>query len=136
MANTGDTYTVKIIQAHLDWGRHRHTSSRGTVYGEGYIKIPANDARNFNILNSNGTINKQNVLGQNIFNCSSTDGFLTECQLKASGSSQAGDIHAKQLQGNGNLKVIGDWYHHVGAQIGDHVKVEWLNATDIEITLV
>jgi hypothetical protein len=80
-------------------------------------------------------INNQDILGKNIFNCRSTDGYLN-CILKAAGSSQARNVHAKQLQGNGNLKIIGDWYDYVGAKIGDHVRVTWLNATDIEITLV
>lgn len=35
MPKTGDTFTSTLKKAHLEWGSHRHTSTRGTVYGEG-----------------------------------------------------------------------------------------------------
>ena len=40
MPNTGDTFTTILKQAHLEWGSHRHTNSRGVVFGEGYLQIP------------------------------------------------------------------------------------------------
>lgn len=131
MPVTGSTYTVQIQPAHLNWGTLRYTNSRGIVYGEGYIQIPRQDAINLDIYNSNHP--NGNMLGSNIFNCSSSDGFLNNVQLKSCGSSTAGDIYAKQFQGNGSLQTIGDWYHYVGAQVGDHVEVTWTSPTDIVI---
>lgn len=131
MAMAGDTYMVTIKEAHLRWGTHRHTNSRGLVYGEGYIKIPLQYAKSFNIFNHNHS--NADILGINIFNCSSRDGFFNNITIKAAGSSTAGDIYAKQLQGNGSLQVIGNWYRHVNAQVGDIVKVTWTSSTDLII---
>lgn len=39
MANAGDTFTVELNQAQLEWGTFRFTGSRGLRYGEGYLKI-------------------------------------------------------------------------------------------------
>lgn len=135
MAITGDSYTVEIKQAHLEWGSYRHTNTRGIVYGEGYIHIPREHALNFKIYNSNKN-NGADVLGINIFNCTSVDGFFNNTLLKAAGSSSRGDTYAKQFQGNGNLHAIGDWYNHVGAQIGDIVRVTWTSPNDILIELL
>ena len=49
MAQAGQNYTITLQQAHLEWGTHRYTDSRGVVYGEGYIPIPDREARMFNI---------------------------------------------------------------------------------------
>lgn len=133
MSISGNTYTVEIKEAHLNWGSHRHTSTRGIVYGEGYIHIPRQYARDFNIYNSNYNTNNADVVGINIFNCSSEDSFLINAELKSSGNSGAGDVYAKQFQGNGSLQTIGDWYHHVDAQVGDHVEVTWTSSTDLVI---
>ncbi|MGL5716562.1 MAG: hypothetical protein ACRCX2_26345 [Paraclostridium sp.] len=131
MAVAGDSYIVEIGEAHLNWGTHRYTNSRGMVYGEGYIQIPKQYARNFDIYNSN--YQNGDALGINIFNCSSDDGFLDDVQLKSCGNSFAGDTYAKQFQGNGSLQTIGAWYHHVGAQVGDYVEVTWTSPIDIVI---
>ena len=136
MAVTGDSYVITIIQAYLDWGGHtRHNSSRGMVYGEGYIPILARDSYSYSIYNSNYIPNykpnKIDILGVNIFNCTSHDGFFTG-ELKAAGN-QSDDIYAKQLQGNGDLKALGSWYAHLNAQVGDHVEVTWTSPTDIVI---
>lgn len=127
MPISGDTFITTLKRAHLEWGSYRHTSTRGTIYGEGYLQIPRLDATRIGIHNSNlpGAINT--------FNCNSVDGFLANVTLKASGSSSAGDIYAKQFQGRGNLQLIGDWLNHVNAQIGDRVRVTWTSPTDIEI---
>lgn len=117
MPNIGDTYTVEILQAHLEWGVYRHTNTRGIVYGEGYIKIPSYIARNFNIFN------RHHSTATAVYTCSSTDGFLQDASILATGNSVALDVHAKQFQGNGSLQTIGAWYHHVGAQVGDLVRV-------------
>lgn len=132
MPTIGDRFTVEIKEAHLNWGSHRHTNSRDIVYGEGYIQIPKEYARNFNIYNSKYN-NDNDILGINVFNCSSDDGFFNNVELKACGNSVAGDVYAKQFQGSGSLQLIGDWYHHVNAQVGDHVEVTWTSPTDIVI---
>ena len=49
MPNTGDSFITTLKQAHLQWGSHRYTDSRGIVFGEGYLQIPAYIARNLNI---------------------------------------------------------------------------------------
>ncbi len=74
MAQAGDFYTVTLKKAHLEWGTHRYTNSRGKVYGEGYIKIPSDAAYSFGLLNSNGTSYKD-IFGQNLFYCKSKDGL-------------------------------------------------------------
>lgn len=134
MANTGDTYTITLYKSHLKWGEHRYTGSRGVVYGEGYIPIPKKYAKDYNLLNKNGT-NKADILGVNLFNCKSKDG-LFEGVLRAQGCSKAGDPYAKQFSGNKNLKALGDWYYNIGADIGDQVKVTFSSPTDIIIELL
>ncbi|OAY86961.1 hypothetical protein AWM78_16200 [Bacillus subtilis subsp. subtilis] len=126
----GDTFTTTLKRAHLEWGSHRHTNTRGTVYGEGYLHIPRQEAMSLGIYNSNCS-------GANIiYTCNSADGFLQNASLKASGCSTAGDIYAKQFQGNGNLQLIGQWFRHVNAQVGDQVKITWISQTEIEIELI
>lgn len=129
MPVAGNTYTITLKRAHLEWGTHRYTGTRGFVYGEGYIPIPARNARAFNIYNSN---HHPIGLGSNIYNCTSSDGFFSE-ELKAAGSSHAGAIHAKQFEGHGDLRSLGRWFAHCNAQIGDHVQVTWTSPTDIVI---
>lgn len=132
MANIGFSYTVKLSQSHLAWGTYRYTGSRATIYGEGYIPIPASVAHSQNIFNSNGT-NGQDILGQNIFICSSIDGYLKNVTMKAQGCTQAGSIYAKQFSANGNLKVLGQWYYHMNCQVGDSVRVTWTSPNQILI---
>jgi hypothetical protein len=127
MPITGTSFVTTLKRAHLEWGNYRHTNTRGTVYGEGYIQIPRSDAIRIGINNSNL------LGGRNTYNCNSVDGFLTNVTIKASGSSTAGDIYAKQFQGDGNLQLIGDWFNHVNAQTGDRVRVTWISPTEIEI---
>ena len=127
MPNTNDSYIIILKKAHLEWGTYRHTSTRGTIYGEGYLPIPRKISVRFNIFNSNQP-------NANIeYQCNSVDGSLLGAVLKASGSSRQGDIYAKQFQGSGNLKLIGDWFHSVNAQVGDRVKLYW--NTPINITI-
>lgn len=130
MARTGDTFTIILKRPHLEWGSFRHTNSRGIVYGEGYIPIPADYAYQYNLFNSNET-NGRDILGQNLFNCSSADGLFSGV-VKAQGN-QSDNKYGKQLAGNDNLKAIGDWYYEIGANIGDKIKVTWENTTDIII---
>jgi hypothetical protein len=129
MPNTGNTFITTLKKAHLEWGSHRHTYSRGTVYGEGYLQIPASIARNLNITNSNSTNN-------NIYICNSSDRFLTKVQLKSTGCNYKGNIFAKQFHGSGNLKLLGNWFSHVNAQIGDRVQIDFISPTEIFLTKI
>lgn len=81
-----------------------------------------------NITNSNL------VGGNNIYACSSSDGFLSNVQLKATGCNIAGNIYAKQFHGRGNLQLLGHWFGHVNAHIGDRVEIRWTSPTNIIIT--
>lgn len=129
MPNTGDYFITTLKQAHLQWGSHRHTNSRGIIYGEGYLQIPASIARRLNITNSNSANN-------NVYLCSSTDGFLNNVNLKATGCSHAGSIHAKQFHGSGNLQLLGRWFSHINAQIGDQVRIDFISPTNILLTKI
>lgn len=131
MARTGNSYVVTMEKAHLEWGSYRHTDSRGVVYGEGYILIPASYAREYELYNSNYT-DGQDTLGKNIFNFRTADGFLSGV-LKSQGSRNAGNIYAKQFSVDDDLKALGDWYAHVNMQVGDKVEVRFTSPTDIVI---
>ncbi|EJQ04154.1 hypothetical protein [Bacillus cereus] len=127
MANAGDFFITTLKDAHLKWGSHRHTNTRGVVYGEGYLQVPRKEAKRIGIYNSN-------YPGQmNILTCSSVDGFLRDVEVKASGSSEQGDEYAKQLQGNGDLQLFGKWFNHIDAQVGDRVRVTWISSTAITV---
>ena len=52
MPNTNDSFITTLKKAHLEWGTHRHTNTRGIVYGEGYLQIPISEARRLDIYNS------------------------------------------------------------------------------------
>lgn len=101
------------------WGEFhpsRHSHSRREVYGEGYIKIPANIAYNYDIFN------KHNPFGVNVrYNCTSYDGYYSGCLLVQ--GNQSDPNYAKQFSEEINLKAIGDWYDYVGATTVDYVKV-------------
>jgi len=127
MPEAGNSYILTLKQAYLEWGTHRHTGTRGIVYGEGYLHIPSRIAREYNIFNSNQD-------GANIlYNCNSVDGFLTNATLRASGNSRAGGVYAKNLQGSGNLRLLGDWFNSVDAQVDDAVRITWTSPTTIEL---
>jgi hypothetical protein len=129
MPDTGNSFITTLKQAHLEWGNHRHKLSRGIVYGEGYLQIPAYIARNLNITNSNSPNN-------NVYTCNSSDGFLSDVELKSTGCSHAGSIYAKQFHGLGNLKLLGDWFNHIGAQIGDQIQIDFISPTEILLTKI
>lgn len=116
------TYKVELKKAHLEWGTHRYTNSRGKVYGEGYIPIPARISRTLNLFNSNGTGGEDRE-GENLFKCTSKDKSFS-CVLKAQGCRKAGDPYAKQFSANNNLKALGKWYAEINAEVGDIVEVE------------
>ena len=76
MANAGDTFTVELNQAQLEWGTFRFTGSRGLRYGEGYLKIPKPVALNLQLFDGNHT-SGYDILGENIFHATSADGLFT-----------------------------------------------------------
>lgn len=126
----GTNFTITMKKTHLNWGNFRHTSSRRIIYNEVYIPIPKYIAQTFGIYNSN---HSGDILGINIFNCSSADGSFT-CKVKTCGCSTAGDIYAKNLQGNGSLKILAPWANALQIKIGDRVNVKWITPTDIVLT--
>lgn len=132
MPNKGDTFTVILKSVHLGWGTKRYTGSRDSIAGEGYIPIPSEFARNHDVYNSNYG---QTGIGVNEFNAKSIDGYFTGV-LKTSGGSRAGDIHAKNLHGSGDLKALGRWFYQVNMQPGDQVRVEWISSTSLTLEKV
>ncbi|CAM4364740.1 hypothetical protein [Lacicoccus alkaliphilus] len=127
MPSNGDSYIIELKQAHLEWGVYRHTDTRSRIPGEGYLPIPRQKAVDYSIYNGNHSS------VSNIYECTSQDGYLLQESVKASGSSRAGDIYAKQFQGNEDLSLFGRWFSHVNAQIGDHVRVTFTGPSSFEI---
>lgn len=134
MANTGDSFIVELTPSQLGWGTERYTASRDIRYGEGYLSIPRIYAERFSLYNSNYTAGRD-ILGQNIFNCISSDGLLN-CELKSQGCASAGDTYAKQFAGNGNLRALGNWYSKAEAKVGDKIRVYFSSPNNIELTLI
>lgn len=132
MAIAGDSYRITLKEAHLSWGVKRYTNSRKIIYGEGYIPIPAEKARELKLYNSNSRING---LGYNQFNCISSDGLFKGI-LKSAGCAYKGEIHAKQFEGSGELKALGAWFAALSAEEGDQVEVSWISQSDIIIKLI
>ena len=130
MPTAGNVFIVSLKKTHLGWGTHRRTASRPKIKNEGYIPIPAKYARAFNITN------KHNKNQSNIYVFNTNDGFLTNKELKASGNSKKGNIYAKNLHGNGDLKLLGTWYKHLQLKIGDKIKVEFVRPTEILLTKI
>jgi hypothetical protein len=130
MPKTGDYYIATLKKTHVRWGTYRHTNSRARIGNEGYLPIPSNFAVSFNITNLHNS--KQS----NVYNFSTSDGFIKNKELKASGNHKRGDKFAKNLHGNGDLKLLGTWFMAINAQIGDCIKVEFLSPTEILLTKV
>lgn len=130
MPNTGDSFVTTLKRAHLFWGSHRHTNTRGIVYGEAYLHIPISQARRLNIYN------EKQPNGNIIYNCNTNDGFLTNSSLKSSGKRSENDVYAKQFHGNGNLKLLRTWFNHINAQIGDRIEVKFISPTEILLTRI
>lgn len=127
MPATGQTFVTTLKKAHLEWGSHRHTSTRGIRYGEGYLQIPADEAYRCEITNDKEPARSQ------VYNFSTSDGFITNGQLKASGN-QAQEEYAKQFHGSGNLELLGDWFNHIDAQIDDQIEIKFISPADILLT--
>lgn len=130
MAKLG-SYIVTLNEAHLKWGVHRYTGTRGVVYGEGYIPIPIDKARALELYNSNKTGGKD-VYGVNLFHCESKDGLFCGV-LKSQGCVSEGEAFAKQFSGNNDLKSVGSWYAAINAETGDQIKVSITGNDTIEI---
>lgn len=133
MPKAGDSFVVTLGRTHLGWGSHRYTSSRKIIYHETYIPIPSFKAKSYKIYNSNYNKGGCDILGVNIFNCTSQDEFFCGV-LKASGCSQKYSVYAKNLHGCDNLKALDPWFTSWNAQVGDQVEVKWTSSTDIVIT--
>lgn len=134
MAQAGDRYVIELTPSQLGWGEERYTNSRQARQGEAYLAIPRRYAKVYKLFNSNHT-NGQDILGTNIYNCISMDGFLND-QIKSQGCVHEGDEFAKQFAGNNNLKLLGDWYEHIQADVGDKIEVYFLSPYDIQLTLL
>ena len=130
MPNTGVSFITSLLRAHLEWGEYRHTNTRGTVYGEGYLKIPSENAYNFNITNDKAL----NIRSQE-YTFSTSDGFIVNGILKASGN-QYREEFAKQFHGSGDLKLLGDWFNHINAQVGDQVRIDFITPTEVLLTKI
>ena len=127
MPKTGDSFKTTLLQAHLECGSLRHTNSRGIIYGEGYLQIPSDIAYDLEITNTKSNIRSAE------YDFSTSDGFISNSKLLASGN-QNREEFAKQFHGSGDLKLLGDWYHHINAQIGDQVQIDFISPTEILLT--
>ena len=130
MPKKGDEYTVALGKTHLGWGTHRYTATREVIYEEGYLKIPRDVAKDLEIYMSNKK--DANI----IYNFSTSDCFYNNEKLKASGCSTKGDIYAKNLAGDGDLKLLGKWFTHIKAKVGDEIKISFTSPTDIILSKV
>jgi hypothetical protein len=129
MPNTGDSFITTLLQAHLEWGEHRHTNSRGIVIGEGYLQIPADVAYDFEITNNHSAIRSAE------YDFSTSDDYIVNEKLLAAGNQHRVE-YAKQFQGSGNLKLLGNWFNHIDAQIGDQIEIRFISPTEILLTRI
>jgi len=129
MPQAGDSFITTLKQAHLEWGELRHTDSREIIIGEGYLQIPADEAYRLEITNNKSTLRSAE------YDFSTSDGFITNGKLLAAGN-QSRDEFAKQFQGSGDLKLLGDWYSHINAQIGDQIEITFISPSKILLTRV
>lgn len=130
MPTTGNSFIATLKKTHLGWGTHRKTNSRPKIKNEGYLPIPYKYALSFQITNLHY------VKRSNIYKFSTSDKFYIDKELKASGNRKKGDIFAKNLHGKGDLKLLGTWFKHINAQIGDKIKVEFVSPTEILLTKI
>lgn len=129
MPKAGDLFITTLKKAHLEWGKHRHTTTRGIVIGEGYLQIPAEVAYDLEITNSSSSLRSAE------YTFSTSDGFIVNNKLLASGN-QGQEEFAKQFHGLGDLKLLGDWYNHLNAQIGDQIEIKFISPTEILLTKI
>lgn len=129
MPNTGDSFITTLKSVHLGWGEHRHTASRKIIPGEAYLKIPAEKAYAYEINNNNSATKSAE------YNFSTSDGFIINGKLLAAGN-QHNPEFAKQFEGLKNLKLLGDWYDHINAQVGDQIEIRFISSTEILLTKI
>ncbi|VFA41318.1 hypothetical protein [Chryseobacterium indologenes] len=130
MAKTGDSFEVTLKKTHVGWGTYRKTKTRGLVYNEGYFPIPSKIALSLQITNLH---NKKQT---NIYKFSTSDGYFKDQYLKASGNTAKGGMYAKNMHGNGDLKLLGAWYNHAGIKAGDKLKIEFTGPFEILLTKI
>ena len=132
MANAGDTFTVELNQAQLEWGTFRFTGSRGLRYGEGYLKIPKTVALNLQLFNGNHTNGYDITFDHVRFSYEKDKPVLRDVSFTAKqGCSNAGDPYAKQFAGDKDLMALGYWYSQINAQIGDLIRVTFTSPADV-----
>ncbi|MGJ1445481.1 hypothetical protein ACR79S_01925 [Sphingobacterium spiritivorum] len=129
MPNIGDHFITTLKQAHLEWGSHRHTNSRGVIYGEGYLQIPSDVSYSLEITNSKSDARSAE------YDFSTSDGYIEDGKLLASGN-QNHEKFAKQFQGLGNLKLLGDWFNYIEAVEGDRIQIDFISPTKILLTKI
>ena len=127
MPKTGDLFITTLQKAHLEWWEHRHTNSRGIVIGEGYLQIPAEVAYEFEITNNLSAANQAE------YDFSTSDDFIVNEKLLAAGNQHKPE-YAKQFQGSGNLKLLGNWFNHIDAHIGNQIEIKFISPTEILLT--
>ncbi|WP_219904961.1 hypothetical protein [Arcticibacter pallidicorallinus] len=129
MPKAGDSFIAILKRPHVGWGTHRHTGTRKLINGEGYLHIPAYIARKFDITNIHG-------IGNRDYTCNSADGYLKNSALIASGGTDRLSKYAKNLQGKGDLKILGGWFNHINAQVGDRIEVKFVTPTEILLSKI
>ena len=72
----------------------------------------------------------------NLYKFITNVGFLKDKELKASGNRKKCDMYAKNLHGNGDLKLLGTWFNHLRLQVGDIIKIEFVSPSEILLTKV
>ncbi|MFD1602035.1 hypothetical protein ACFSJW_24100 [Flavobacterium artemisiae] len=127
MPNAGDKFVTTLKRAHLEWGNFRHTRTRKITYGEGYLQIPSIFAYNYNITNN------KTIVRSPEYDFSTSDNFITNGKLLAAGNQYLPE-YAKQFQGSGSLKLLGSWFSHINAQIGDQIEIRFITATELLLT--
>lgn len=130
-------FEVEIKKIHLNWGIPRN--GRSQEHGEGYIKIPSEEARRLKIYNH--SFLKRNEYGINLFYAEFPDGFRKgeTITLKASGNSGKNDSnseYAKNLHGKGNLKLISEWFRFKNANTNNKVKVSVISYDTLKLEII
>ena len=82
-----------------------------------------------NLLNKNGTRGRD-ILGMNLFNCHSADGYFNGV-LRAQGNQNRANF-AKQFSADGDLKAIGEWYAVIGAAVVAQTEREFIRQRQAE----
>lgn len=132
MPAAGDSIISILTRSSLNWGTYRRTNSRSRRQGERYLPVRISYSRQFGIYNSNRNIDRGDVVGVNVFNAHSLDGVYRGT-LKAAGNFRRGQVHAKQLQGNGDLRALEYWLAGNNAEPGDRVRITWVTEQDVEL---